>query len=145
MNWTLGVLSCLFGWFLTLLAWSALWVCFSVFLDFVWPCHHWSVSGLLFFIFPIVNSTSTLFSLTVAPIGAGCLCITRANSILALISASQSRQSCEVLGFSVFWAFWDWSVTLALFFRLLECSGALFDWLWPSSFGFLPVSIDFTF
>ena len=146
MNWTLGVSSCLFSPSLTFLAWSALlgWLLLSVWLLFSFTITG-LLLGLLFFHFSLVNSAGALFSVTVAPTGACCQCITRANSTLTLVSALQSRQSCKVLGFTVFWAFWDWSGCLVLFLRLLECFGALFDWLWPPSFGCLPVSIDFTF
>ena len=146
MNWTLGVLSCLSvdSWhcFLDQLFWLVIFMSLAFFLS---SNITGLLLGLLIFYFSLVNSASALFSVTVTPTSSCCQCITRANSILALVSALQSHQYYKVLGFTVFWAFWDWSGCLVLFFRLLECSRALFDWLWPSSFGCLPISIDFTF
>ena len=135
-----------FGRFLTFLAWSTLLA--GSFCEFVFwfkLYHHWSTSWIAFFYFYIANLTGTLNSLTVAPIGASFQFTIYTNPVMALFSAWQSHQCCKVLGFAWFWAFWAWYVILVSFLRLPECSGALFDWLWPSSFGCLPVSIDFTF
>ena len=90
--------------------------------------YHWSASGVVLFYFWLRNSAGALFSSTVAPIGACCICISRTNFFLAPVTASQSRHSCEALGFAQFWALWVWSVFFFLVFRLLECVGVLFDW-----------------
>ena len=111
------------------LAWWAFWVaffCFFLLLGLL--SYHWSTSGVVLFYFWLRNFTGALFSSTVVPIGACCFCIARANCFLAPVSISQSRHSCEALGFSQFWALWVWSVFFFLVFRLPECVGVLFDW-----------------
>ena len=145
MNWTLGVLSCIFGCFSILLTWSALlagsfcdfgfWLAWSslvCLLDCLFLFFHSKLDWRalqpdsrahwrrLLVYYPRQFVFGASFNLTVAPILWG----TR---------------------FSLFWASWAWSMCLVLFFRLLECSGALFDWVWPLSFRCLLVSIDFTF
>ena len=92
-----------FGRFLTFLDRSTLlgWLLLCVWLFFSFTISG-LLLGLLFFHFSLVNLAGALFIVTVAPTGACCQCTTRANTILALVSALQSRQSCKVLGFTVF-------------------------------------------
>ena len=146
MKWTLRVLSCLLveSWLCLLdqLFWLALFMSLAFGLS---SNITGLLLGLLIFYFFIVNLTGTLNSVTVTPIGTSCQFTTRTNPVMVLVSAWQSCQCWKVLGFALFWAFWAWSVFLVSFLWLPECSRALFDWLWPSSFGCFPVSIDFTF